>query len=67
MERWLDVILLHSAALADHYTLIKEVFDLLHNAGYSVHCRKSMFCMSELEFLGAMVGRAGIRPAPSKI
>eukprot|EP00752_Nemacystus_decipiens_P004058 g3716.t1 len=67
VERWLDDILLHSATLAEHLSLIKEVFDLLQRAGYSVHFRKSMFCMAEEEFLGAMVGRAGIRPAPSKI
>eukprot|EP00752_Nemacystus_decipiens_P017539 g15718.t2 len=67
VERWLDDILLHSATLAEHLSLINEVFDLLQRAGYSVHFRKSMFCMAEVEFLGAMVGRAGIRPAPSKI
>ena len=67
VERWLDDILLHSATLDEHMALIEEVFDLLHEVGYSVHFRKSMFCMSEVEFLGAMVGRSGVRPAPSKI
>ena len=67
MERWLDDTLLHSASLADHFVLIEEMFDLLHQAGYSVHFQKSMFCMAEVEFFGAKVGRTGIRPAPSKI
>ena len=67
VERWLDDILLHSATLDEHLALIEEVFDLLHRAGYSVHFKKCMFCVSEVEFLGAMVGRSGVRPAPSKI
>ena len=58
VERWLDDILLHSVSLADHFALVEEVFDLLHQAGYSVHFRKSMFCMAKVEFLGTMVGRA---------
>ena len=66
VERWLDDIL-RSVSLADHFALIEEVFNLLHEAGYWVHFKKSMFCMAEVEFLGAMVGRSGIRPAPSKI
>ena len=67
VERWLDDILLHSATLEEHFALIEEVFDLLKGAGYSVHFGKCMFCMAEVEFLGTMVGRAGIRPSPSKI
>ena len=67
LERWLDDILLHSATLDDHFVLIEEVFDLLHKAGYSVHFLKCVFCMAEVEFLGVMVGRAGVRPAPSKV
>lgn len=58
---------LHSATLDEHFALIEEVFDLLHEAGYSVHFRKCMFCMAEAEFLGVVVGRAGVRPAPVKV
>jgi len=63
----LDGILLHSATLDEHFVLIEEVFDLLHEAGYSIHFLKCMFCMAKVELLGVMVGRAGVRPAPSKI
>ena len=64
MERWLDDILLHSASLADRFALIEEVFDLLQHAGYSVHFRKSMFCMAEGEFLGALVCLLYTSPSP---
>ncbi|CAB1105870.1 unnamed protein product [Ectocarpus sp. CCAP 1310/34] len=51
----------------EHLFLIEEVLDLLHEAGYSVHFKKCTFYLSEVEFLGAVVGRSGVRPAPSKI
>ncbi|CAB1098457.1 unnamed protein product [Ectocarpus sp. CCAP 1310/34] len=59
VQRWLDEM--QSATLEGHLTLIEEVLDLLYEAGYSVHFKKCMFCMSEVEFLGAMVGRSGHR------
>lgn len=48
---------------------------LLSSTRRSTSCRrtasrytsKSVFCMPEVEFLGVMVGRAGVRPAPSKV
>ncbi|CAB1096285.1 unnamed protein product [Ectocarpus sp. CCAP 1310/34] len=51
----------------EHVALIEEIFDLLHEAGYSVHFKKCMLGLSEGELLGAMVGRSGVRPTPSKI
>ncbi|CAB1096262.1 unnamed protein product [Ectocarpus sp. CCAP 1310/34] len=44
-----------------------KVFGLVRKAEYSVHFHKCVFCMAEMEILGVMVGRAGVRPAPSKI
>eukprot|EP00752_Nemacystus_decipiens_P008157 g7296.t1 len=67
IERWLDDILIHSETLEEHLQKIEEVLDLLQKAGFSVHFDKSLFCMQEVEFLGVMVGRSGVRPPPSKI
>lgn len=67
VEKWLDDILLYSETLDEHLTLIDEVLTLLHKAGYTVHFDKCEFCFSEVEFLGVMVGREGVRPAPSKV
>ncbi|CAB1112528.1 unnamed protein product [Ectocarpus sp. CCAP 1310/34] len=67
IERWLDDILIHSETLEEHLKKIDEVLKLLQEAGFSVHFDKSLFCMQEVEFLGVMVGRSGVRPPPSKI
>lgn len=66
VEKWLDDLLLHSKTLDEHLVLIKEVLLLLSRGGYSVHFYKCKWCFPELEFLGVMVGRAGIRPSPAK-
>lgn len=67
VESWPDDILLHNETLDEHLALIAWSLELLHTDRYSVHFLKSVFCVPEVEFLGALVGRAGIRPAPSKI
>lgn len=67
LESWLDDVLLHNKTLAEHLAAIRELLQLLVDAGYSVHFGKSEFCFSEVEFLGVMVGRDGTRAAPSKV
>eukprot|EP00903_Cladosiphon_okamuranus_P006352 g6222.t1 len=67
VERWLDDILIHTETLEEHFQMLEEVLDLLQKDNYSVHFHKSQFCMAEVEFLGVMVGRSGVRPPLSKI
>eukprot|EP00752_Nemacystus_decipiens_P016639 g14879.t1 len=54
--RCLDDVLIHTETLEEHFKVLEEVLDLLQKAGYSVHCRKSVFCMPEVAFLGVMTG-----------
>lgn len=59
VAEWLNDVLLHTT-LRKHLALMREVLHLLAEAGYS-------FGFSQVEFLGVMVGRQGVRPAPSKV
>lgn len=66
VKMWLDGVLLHTKTLEEHIDLLEFVVDLLIKAGFSIHFDKSEFCFSEVGFLGVLVGRDGVRIAPSK-
>eukprot|EP00752_Nemacystus_decipiens_P018499 g16585.t1 len=65
--KWLDDIGFYSKTFNEHLELIRKVVKILIKHGYTGNFLKSEFFLSEIEFLGVMVGRDGIRPAPSKI
>eukprot|EP00752_Nemacystus_decipiens_P012408 g10995.t1 len=65
--KWLDDIDFYSKTFGEHLELIRKVVKILIKHGYTGNSFKSEFFLSEIEFLGVMVGRDGIRPAPSKI
>ena len=47
--------------------LLRETFDCLRQSKLSVNLPISEFCFSVIEWLGMIIDRFGIRPAPSKI
>eukprot|EP00752_Nemacystus_decipiens_P016023 g14325.t1 len=65
--KWLDDIGFYSKTFDEHLELIRKVVKVLIKHGYTGNFLKSEFFLSEIEVLGVMVGRDGIRPAPSKI
>lgn len=67
VEKWLHGIVVHTKTLDEHFVLLRKVLKLLQDGGYTCHFYKSEFLLPEIESLGVMVGRDGIRPAPSKI
>lgn len=67
VKKWLVNVLLHSKTFKEHLELLEFVLNLLIEAGFSIHFDKSELCFSKVEFLGVMVGREGVRIAPSKI
>lgn len=66
-EKWLDDIVLYTLTFDEHVALLAKVLRILISRNYTGHFGKSEFCLPEIEFLGVMVGRDGVRPAPSKI
>ena len=67
LEKWLDDILMHTKTLKEHFALLRKVLLILISRGYTGNFPKSEFCLPEIEFLGVMVGREGVRAAPSKV
>ena len=67
VEKWLDDILVHNKTFEEHLALLRRVLLILIAHGYTGNFKKSEFCLAEIEYLGVMVGRDGVRPAPSKV
>jgi hypothetical protein len=51
----------------DHLLKIKTVLTILHNAGLKVNAAKSLFCTHEIEYLGYILTRDGIKPQLKKV
>lgn len=64
---YLDDLLIISATYAEHVSLLRQVAELLTNAGLTINLDKSFFMMSEIKYLGFLVGEKGLRPDPGKI
>lgn len=67
VEKWLDDILVHTKTFEEHLALLRRVLLILIAHGYTGNFKKSEFFLAEIEYLGVMVGRDGVRPAPSKV
>jgi hypothetical protein len=53
--------------LEDHLDKLKEALRRLHDAGLKVNAAKSFFCTHEIEYLGYMLTRGGIKPQIKKV
>lgn len=64
---YLDDLLIISATYNEHIALLKHVALLLRNANLTINVDKSFFMMSEIKYLGFLVGEKGLRPDPNKV
>jgi hypothetical protein len=60
-------LVITKGSLDDHLDKLKEVFIQLRNAGLKVNATKSIFCAQEIEYLGYIFTRGGIKPQPKKV
>jgi hypothetical protein len=68
VQAYLDNFLCISrSSLEDHLKKLKEVLRHLHNAGLKVNAEKSTFCALEIEYLGYILPRDGIKPQSNKV
>ena len=67
MQNWLDDITIPPRTCEEHLELLRETFDCLRQSKLSTNLPKSDFFFSVVEWLGMIIDRFGIRPAPSKI
>ena len=62
-----DLLILSKGTFDDHLEKMVEVFERLREAGLRVNAAKSTFATDEIEYLGYILSRAGIKPQPEKV
>ena len=61
-----DLLCITRGSLEDHLDKLEEVLKRLRDAGLKVNAAKSCFCTHEIEYLGYMLTRGGIKPQIKK-
>jgi transposase InsO family protein len=64
---YLDDILVYSKTLEEHITHVTEVLECLEQADLQLKPEKCEWHKEEVEFLGFIVGRNGVKMSPTKI
>ncbi len=62
-----DLLCISTSSLEDHLEKLEEVLRRRHNAGLKVNAEKSTFCALEIEYLGYILTRDGIKPQSNKV
>lgn len=62
-----DIIVLGCGSLTEHLADVSEVLSRLKNKGMQINQRKSFWAVSEVEYLGFMFTRTGIKPQKKKV
>jgi hypothetical protein len=62
-----DLFYISRSSLEDHLKKLEEVLRRLCNSGLKVNAEKSTFCALEIEYLGYILTRDGIKPQSNKV
>jgi hypothetical protein len=62
-----DLLVITRGSLEDHLEKLREVLRRLRDAGLKVNPAKSFFCTHEIEYLGYILTRGGIKPQQKKV
>jgi hypothetical protein len=62
-----DLLSITKGTFEDHLERLREVLQRLQKAGLRVNIAKSTFAMDEVEYLGYILSRSGIKPMPEKV
>ncbi len=62
-----DLLCISKLSLEDHLEKLEEVLRQLCDAGLKVNAAKSTFCALEIEYLGYVLTRDGIKPQSNKV
>ena len=63
---YLDDVILFSKTIKDHLNRLRSVFHLLRKAGLKIKPSKCIFLQTEVEYLGHILTKEGIKPDPKK-
>ena len=65
---YIDGLLVVSrSSVEEHLQHLEEVLSRISEAGLKINASKSTFCTNELEYLGYVINRQGIRPKVKKV
>lgn len=64
---YLDDIIISTETLDEHFKILKILGERISKAGLTISVEKSRFCTKELNYLGYVVTKEGIRPDNKKI
>ncbi len=68
VQAFMDHLLIITRGIMDkHLQKMETVLTRLHDAGLKVDAAKSLFCAHEIEYLGHILTREGIKPHPKKV
>jgi hypothetical protein len=62
-----DLLIIMRETLDEHLQRMETVLTRLRDAGLKVNVVKSLFCAHEIEYLGYILTREGIKPQPKKV
>ena len=62
-----DLLIIMRGTLDEHLQRMETVLTRLRDAGLKVNAAKSSFCAHEIEYLGYILTREGIKPQPKKV
>jgi len=64
---YLDDILITGRSRNEHLAILEEVLNQLEKAGMRLKQSKCKFLMAEIEYLGHVITKEGLKPAESKV
>jgi hypothetical protein len=62
-----DLLVITRGTLEDHLEKLNEVLRRLHDVRLKVNATKSLFCTHEIEYLGYILARGGIKPQQKQV
>ena len=62
-----DLLVLSKDTFEDHLEKLDKVLHLIEKAGLKCNADKCTFCAAQVEYLGYLLTRDGIRPLPAKV
>ncbi len=62
-----DLLRITKASLEDHLDKLRMVLTRLQKTGLQVNAHKLSFCAIEMEYLGYILMRNGVKPQPKKV
>lgn len=64
---YLDDIMIYSKTFEEHLEHLEKILTILKEANLMLKLKKCRFCEQEIEYLGHIAGKDGLKPDPKKI